>query len=161
MQRFKVIIVGDAGVGKTSLIETQLTSVFNVKYVPTLGVDVRPSSFNTNHGEIVLDFWDTAGQEQYSKSKEGYYVSSDACVAMYDCHSRRTFENAKQQYYNVCKTLGKEIPIIYIGNKADITEKIKVKEGIIASVKGRYNFNQIFTELLRKLTGKEDLIIIE
>lgn len=67
---FKLILVGDGGVGKTTFVKRHLTGEFEKKYVATLGVEVHPLLFHTNRGAIKFNVWDTAGQEvSYSCSK--------------------------------------------------------------------------------------------
>jgi hypothetical protein len=60
---FKLILVGDGGVGKTTFVKRHLTGEFEKKYVATLGVEVHPLTFHTNRGAIKFNCWDTAGQE--------------------------------------------------------------------------------------------------
>jgi len=60
---FKLILVGDGGVGKTTFVKRHLTGEFEKKYVATLGVEVHPLIFHTNRGPIKFNVWDTAGQE--------------------------------------------------------------------------------------------------
>ena len=71
MPEFKLILVGDGGVGKTTFVKRHLTGEFEKKYVATLGVEVHPLIFHTNRGPIKFNVWDTAGQE----------VSSGECVS--------------------------------------------------------------------------------
>lgn len=65
LPRFKLILVGDGGTGKTTFVKRHLTGEFERKYVATLGVDVHPLTFTTTHGPIIFDVWDTAGQEKF------------------------------------------------------------------------------------------------
>ena len=60
---FKLILIGDGGVGKTTFVKRHLTGEFEKKYVATLGVEVHPLLFHTNRGPIKFNVWDTAGQE--------------------------------------------------------------------------------------------------
>ena len=59
---FKLVLVGDGGVGKTTFVKRHLTGEFEKKYVATLGVEVHPLEFHTNRGQLVFNVWDTAGQ---------------------------------------------------------------------------------------------------
>lgn len=67
MPEFKLILVGDGGVGKTTFVKRHLTGEFEKKYVATLGVEVHPLIFHTNRGPIKFNVWDTAGQEVSGK----------------------------------------------------------------------------------------------
>ena len=57
----KLVLVGDGGVGKTTFVKRHLTGEFEKKYIATLGVEVHPMEFSTNHGKIKFNVWDTAG----------------------------------------------------------------------------------------------------
>ena len=67
---FKLILVGDGGVGKTTFVKRHLTGEFEKKYVATLGVEVYPLLFHTNRGPIKFNVWDTAGQEVSQNANE-------------------------------------------------------------------------------------------
>ena len=80
MPEFKLILVGDGGVGKTTFVKRHLTGEFEKKYVATLGVEVHPLIFHTNRGPIKFNVWDTAGQEVSSLDFVGLYLLLD-CIA--------------------------------------------------------------------------------
>lgn len=69
---YKLVLVGDGGVGKTTFVKRHLTGEFEKKYIATLGVEVHPMIFYTNHGPIRLNVWDTAGQEKLGGLRDGY-----------------------------------------------------------------------------------------
>jgi GTP-binding nuclear protein Ran len=70
--QFKVLVVGDGGVGKTTFVKRHLTGEFEKKYLATVGAEVHPMKFWTNHGKIELLIWDTAGQEKLGGLRDGY-----------------------------------------------------------------------------------------
>lgn len=70
--QFKLILVGDGGVGKTTFVKRHLSGEFQKKYVATVGVEVHPLSFHTNFGPIIFQCWDTAGQEKFGGLRDGY-----------------------------------------------------------------------------------------
>ncbi len=69
---FKLVLVGDGGVGKTTFVKRHLTGEFEKKYVATVGAEVHKMDFTTNRGKIVFNVWDTAGQEKYAGLRDGY-----------------------------------------------------------------------------------------
>ena len=75
---FKLILVGEGGVGKTTFVKRHLTGEFEKKYVATLGVEVHPLRFSTNFGPIQYNVWDTAGQEKFGGLRAGYYIQGQA-----------------------------------------------------------------------------------
>ncbi len=74
MPTFKLVLVGDGGIGKTTFVKRHITGEFEKKYVATLGVEVHPIVFHTNRGPVRFNVWDTAGQEKFGGLRDGYYV---------------------------------------------------------------------------------------
>jgi GTP-binding nuclear protein Ran len=70
--KWKLVLVGDGGVGKTTFVKRHKTGEFEKKYVPTLGAEVNPIDFVTKKGRILFNVWDTAGQEKYAGLRDGY-----------------------------------------------------------------------------------------
>ena len=169
---YKLLLVGDGGVGKTTWLKRHLTGDFEKKYVATLGVEVHPLTFATNYGDIRFNVWDTAGQEKFGGLREGYYTNADAAIAFFDVTSRLSYKSVPcwiRDVKNVCK----EIPMAICGNKIDLKDaKIKPaeKRALInrhgspyydISAKSNYNFEMPFLVLARHLTGHEDLEFVE
>lgn len=69
---FKVVLVGDGGVGKTTFVKRHISGEFEKRYLATMGVEVHPLRFHTNFGEILMNVWDTAGQEKLGGLRDGY-----------------------------------------------------------------------------------------
>lgn len=168
-QNYKIVLVGDAGSGKTTFLNRIRTGEFEKKYIATQGVDVIPLTFNTNYGVIVFKVWDTAGQEKFGGLREKYYQNADAAIAMYDL-TKKSQNNILQWVDNVRNVLP-DIPFIICGNKCDITDRpssgLYMSQEIAnasyfhISAKSNYNFDKPWLELARKLTGHEDLIFID
>lgn len=72
MPTFKVVLVGDGGVGKTTFVKRHISGEFEKRYMATMGVEVHPLKFSTNFGEILMNVWDTAGQEKLGGLRDGY-----------------------------------------------------------------------------------------
>ena len=70
---FKLVLVGDGGIGKTTFVKRHLTGEFEKKYIATLGVGVHPLVFHTNQGAICFNVWDTAGQENFGHLRDEFY----------------------------------------------------------------------------------------
>merc|ERR1712051_697130 len=93
MPTFKLVLVGDGGVGKTTFVKRHLTGEFEKKYVATLGVEVHPLVFHTNRGPLRFNVWDTAGQEKFGGLRDGYYIQGQCAIVMFDVTSRVTYKN--------------------------------------------------------------------
>ena len=91
--RFKIVLIGDGGVGKTTLVRKLLMDEFEKKYVATLGVEVHPYRFYTTHGNVLFNMWDCAGQEKFGGLRDGYYIQADAYIVAFDLSSKSTFNH--------------------------------------------------------------------
>jgi GTP-binding nuclear protein Ran len=69
---FKLVLIGDGGVGKTTFVKRHKTGEFEKKYIATIGVEVHPMQFFTSLGKILFEVWDTAGQEKLGGLRDGY-----------------------------------------------------------------------------------------
>lgn len=88
---FKVIIIGDSGVGKTNLILRFSEDSFKENYVATIGVDFKIKTLSVGDKKIRLQLWDTAGQERFRTITETYYKGAAGIVLTYSVDDRRTF----------------------------------------------------------------------
>jgi len=168
---FKLILVGDGGVGKTTFVKRHLTGEFEKKYIATVGVEVHPLKFYTSRGPICFNVWDTAGQEKFGGLRDGYYIQGQSAVIMFDVTSRATYKNVANWHKDIVRVCDK-IPIVLVGNKVDVNER-KVKPKQITfhrrknlqyydiSAKSNYNFEKPFVYLARKLTGDSNLNLTE
>jgi len=164
---FKLVLVGDGGVGKTTFVKRHLTGEFEKKYVATLGVEVHPLAFTTNRGPITFNVWDTAGQEKFGGLRDGYYIQGQCAIIMFDVTSRITYKNVPTWHKDLVRVC-ENIPIVLCGNKVDIKDR-KVKAKAITfhrkknlqyydiSAKSNYNFEKPFLWLARKLAGDANL----
>ena len=164
---FKLVFVGDAGVGKTTYLKRYLTGEFERKYIPTIGAEVHPMDFTTSHGTIVFNNWDTAGEEKFAGLRDNYYKNADCAIIMFDVTSTSSYKSVENWYNNIRKT-NPDIPIVIVGNKCDIDDrKMKVSNTKFhriynlpyfdISAKSNFNFEKPFLYLARKLTNMSDL----
>mmetsp|Transcript_10522 Transcript_10522/g.24466 ORF Transcript_10522/g.24466 Transcript_10522/m.24466 type:complete len:215 (-) Transcript_10522:233-877(-) len=168
---FKLILVGDGGVGKTTFVKRHLTGEFEKKYVATLGVEVHPLLFHTNRGPIRFNVWDTAGQEKFGGLRDGYYIQGQCAIIMFDVTSRITYKNVPNWYRDLTRVC-ENIPIVLTGNKIEIKDrKVKAKQITFhrkknlqyfdISAKSNYNFEKPFLWIARKLCGDDKLRFVE
>jgi GTP-binding nuclear protein Ran len=80
-------------VGKSTFVNKLLTRSFEEKYVATHGVNVSSLVINTNHGNIKLSLWDTAGQEKFGGLREGYYIGANGAIIMFEVNSIQTYSS--------------------------------------------------------------------
>ena len=124
----KVIMVGDSGVGKTSIIGRYLNK-FNENEKSTIGASFSNKISIIDKYKISFDIWDTAGQERYRSVSSIFYKEAYLCIFVYDITEPQSFENIKNYWYNtVIENASSKIILGIAGNKNDLYEKEKVKE---------------------------------
>lgn len=164
LQHYKISIIGNGGVGKTTYINRLLTGNFSAKYVPTTNVDVNVLNFNTNYGNVQFTIYDTAGQENL---KDEYLINSQGVIIMFDVTNNISFKKCTE-YIDKLYKLNPESHIVICGNKIDIANGRKVSskklreshsnyEKYEISAKSNYNFDKPFLYFARKITCYEDL----
>ena len=168
--RFKLVLVGDGGTGKTTFVKRHVTGEFERKYVATLGVKVHPLLFHTNFGPLWFDVWDTAGQEKFGGLRDGYYVGGKCAIIMFDVTARVTYKNVPQWHRDLVRVCEK-IPMVLCGNKVDQKDR-KVKPKNIdfhrkknlqyydISAKSNYQYEKPFLHLARQLSGEPQLNLV-
>ncbi|KKK44032.1 hypothetical protein LCGC14_0708530 [marine sediment metagenome] len=150
---FKIILVGDYGVGKSTSIHRFVENKFKANYVPTLGVQVTKKSIEINGDNIDLMIWDLAGQDRYKMVRQRFYINTEGILMLYDITRMSSLINIKKWHAEVSKFI-KNIPIILIGNKMDLIEKREVKT---IDVKRFLEENDIKINLKIKTSAKEGM----
>ena len=135
----KICIIGESGVGKTSLINRFTKDKFSNKYRITVGADLFSHDMNVDGDNFSLQvyynqIWDTAGQEKFQSIGSAFYRGSDACVLVYDVTSTQSLEkleNWKKEFINQggIDNIDK-FPFIVVGNKADRNDKTVNQEAV-------------------------------
>lgn len=119
----KVIILGDSGVGKTSLMNQYVQKKFSSQYKATIGADFLSKEVQIDGSLVTLQIWDTAGQERFQSLGVAFYRGADCCVIVYDVNSNKSFENLehwKDQFLHQADPSNKEtFPFVILGNKID------------------------------------------
>ena len=138
--KFKIVIVGDYGVGKTSLINQYITQKFKGTYIPTLGVQFTKKILKASEDEVELVIWDIAGQDSFFKIRQRFYEHTKGFIIVYDITRRASLENIKNWYDDVTTHTGK-IPCLILGNKSDLTEKRVINEEDVTEIIGKYELN--------------------
>ncbi len=141
MLRIKVVIIGDGGVGKTSLMRCYLGYGFNPKYLKTIGANFYSKKINysddrINDLSIQLVVWDLAGQPRFNEVRGVYYRGSKAAVVVFDVTNRKSFENIENWLKEFWKNMNEKLPVVLVGNKIDLVQDeskidyVKMEEGL-------------------------------
>ena len=152
--RFKLVVVGDPGVGKTSIILRFTDNAFLRTYVPTLGVSITEKVFNVDDKVVESILWDIAGQNKFQTMRRHFYQGSEAILLIFDLTNRSSFNSIKNWYDDVMKNMEKhhhQMTGYIFGNKSDLTEIRKVKLVEALTLAKELNLKYIETSAL---TGK-------
>ena len=122
---YKVVIVGDAAVGKTSLILKYTKGTFNEEYIMTLGAQLSKFQDVVEGNEVKLVFWDIAGQTNFSQLRQSFYKGSSAAIIVFSHEENelgeRSFNNITKWLENIVEYCGR-IPVVLFGNKIDLID---------------------------------------
>jgi Ras-related protein Rab-1A len=116
---FKLLVVGDAGVGKTCLITRFVDDVFSSTCKSTIGVDFKATSVEMDGKNVQLQVWDTAGQERFRALTTSYYRGAHGVILVYDVTDPNSFEHLSSWMKDVDLYSGEEVVRLLIGNKND------------------------------------------
>uniref|UniRef100_A0A060T3T1 ARAD1A18612p n=1 Tax=Blastobotrys adeninivorans TaxID=409370 RepID=A0A060T3T1_BLAAD len=117
---YKVLLLGDSSVGKTSLRTQFIHHAFSSSYRATMGSDFLTSQVQTEEGPVTLQIWDTAGQERFNSLGFSFYRGADAAILVYDITNATTFNSLGKwldNFYNHCDN-GRAV-VMLVGNKSD------------------------------------------
>ncbi len=162
---YKILILGNSSVGKTSFLVRFCDEKFDPETLTTVGVDYKKKFIKRNEKKIKLQICDTAGQERFRAIARNLYKNADGIVLMYDISNKKSFQDIKDWLNSIKDNIDfNKIGIVIVGNKIDLEEervvdqemrenleekeKIKVLE---ASAKSNINVNNVFIELIDRM----------
>jgi len=164
---FKIVIIGDSGVGKTNLIGRYLKNEYKEDSKATVGVEFGEKKYEINGLKIKAQIWDTAGQERYRAITSMYYKGAKGGLIVFDLSSKSTFQNVEKWFNEIKKTADPTINLILIGNKSDLKDKrqISTEEGenkakemnvayLETSALNADNVDKAFDLLIQEITKK-------
>ncbi|XP_003967247.2 ras and EF-hand domain-containing protein homolog isoform X1 [Takifugu rubripes] len=116
---FKVVMVGNSSVGKTSLLRRFCDDSFHPGTSATVGIDYSVKTITVDSSQVALQMWDTAGQERYRSITKQFFRKADGVVVMYDITAEQSFTAIRQWLTSIKESAGEDIPIMLLGNKTD------------------------------------------
>lgn len=168
---FKVVLIGDSGVGKSNLLSRFTRNEFNLESKSTIGVEFATRSISVDEKVIKAQIWDTAGQERYRAITSAYYRGAVGALLVYDIAKHNTYENVERWLKELRDHADSNIVIMLVGNKSDLrhlravpTEEAKAfaaKNGLsfietsaLDSSNVELAFQKILTEIYRIVSNK-------
>lgn len=170
---FKIAMVGDGAVGKTSIKQNFMGESFSKSYTMTIGADFAVKRIDIDGEEAVLQIWDTAGQQRFQSVRSIYYKGASGLVLVFDLTRKETFHNIAMWIEEATRHAGRSSSMVLVGNKADLVDRREVRESqgleyahdisqwlgqripyFETSALTGQNIEQLFTTLARSLVNK-------
>eukprot|EP00744_Colponema_vietnamica_P001790 GILI01002920.1.p1 GENE.GILI01002920.1~~GILI01002920.1.p1 ORF type:complete len:208 (-),score=67.56 GILI01002920.1:257-880(-) len=120
---FKLLLIGDSGVGKSCLLLRFADDTYTESYISTIGVDFKIRTIELDGKTIKLQIWDTAGQERFRTITSSYYRGAHGIIIVYDVTDRESFNNVKQWMHEIDRYACENVNKLLVGNKSDLTSK--------------------------------------
>lgn len=171
---FKVLMVGDSGVGKSCILLRFVDQQYNETYISTIGVDFRIKTLEIAGKKVKLQIWDTAGQERFRTITSSYYRGAHGVMVVYDSTSEQSFYNVKQWLHEISRYAGDNVEKLLVGNKCDQTNRKQVNyttgkqlademsmNFMETSAKTGSNINELFVNFANQLLKNKANTIID
>ena len=171
---FKILLIGDLGVGKSCVILRYVEGDFPGNIMSSIGVDFKTKQIELDDHSIKMQIWDTAGHEKFRTITTSYYKSAQAIIILYDITQKSSFEHIRNWITEIDKFGKQGVLKVIVGNKLDLENNRKIKkedaENLAAkygvklweiSAKDNTNIEEMFTDTIKTLLEKNSKIISE
>jgi len=143
----KIIIIGDAGVGKTCLLLRYCDDNFLTSHLPTIGIDFKMKTVQIDNKTVRMQVWDTAGQERFKTITQTYFKSAQGVVLAYAVNDRDSFKNLEDWINQVRKFTTPDVSIVLVGNKSDMPDRaVSYDEGKALADQNNFHFFETSTK---------------
>ncbi|VDN97591.1 unnamed protein product [Rodentolepis nana] len=128
---FKLMLIGDSGVGKTCILFRFVEDSFSTSFISTIGIDFKIKTVEIDGKRIKLQIWDTAGQERFQTITSSYYRGAMGIMLVYSVTCRKSFENIQKWMKNISELASEDVDRIIVANKTD-----KVDQRVVSAEEG-------------------------
>ncbi|CAF1177640.1 unnamed protein product [Rotaria sordida] len=128
---FKILIIGDSGVGKTTILQRFAQDYFSTEYVATIGVDFQIRTLDIDSKRCKLQVWDTAGQDRFKCVVSSFYRNANGVIICFDLTDLESFRNVNNWFEEVKRYCPEQTPIFLIGTKSDLKTRRMVTDDMI------------------------------
>lgn len=134
----KVLTGGDGGVGKTTLLHRYVEGKFSSETKMTIGVEFFLKELMIDDQKVLLQLWDFGGQERFRFLLKSYVIGARGALLMFDLTRAMSLERIPE-WVNICRKENPNLPILFLGSKADLVDDINLSKDYIMSYKERFN----------------------
>lgn len=156
---FKIVLIGDAGVGKTCVVQRFKSGVFVERQGNTIGVDFTMKTLDIQGKRVKLQIWDTAGQERFRTITQSYYRSANGAIIAYDITKKKSFASVPRWIEDVRKYAGSNIVQLLIGNKLDMEEYREVQLAEAETLAKHYDIISAFETSAKDSSNVEEAFV--
>lgn len=118
--QFKILMIGESGVGKSALLARFVDGNFEPNFISTIGVDFKIHYMKVDQHDIKLQVWDTAGQERFRTITTSYYRGANGIMIVFDVTDTASFEKVRYWLNELKEHVGPDMPAVLVGNKIDL-----------------------------------------
>ena len=171
---FKILLIGDLGVGKSCVILRYVEGDFPGNIMSSIGVDFKTKQIELDDHSIKMQIWDTAGHEKFRTITTSYYKSAQAIIILYDITQKSSFDHIRNWITEIDKFGKQGVLKVIVGNKLDLennrkiskedAENLALKYGVKlweVSAKDNTNIEEMFVDTIKTLLEKNSKIINE
>ena len=171
---FKILLIGDLGVGKSCVILRYVEGDFPGNIMSSIGVDFKTKQIELDDHSIKMQIWDTAGHEKFRTITTSYYKSAQAIIILYDITQKSSFDHIRNWITEIDKFGKQGVLKVIVGNKLDLennrkiskedAENLALKYGLKlweVSAKDNTNIEEMFIDTIKTLLEKNSKIISE
>mmetsp|Transcript_8252 Transcript_8252/g.16304 ORF Transcript_8252/g.16304 Transcript_8252/m.16304 type:complete len:210 (-) Transcript_8252:183-812(-) len=172
LRLFKLLLIGDSGVGKSSLLLRFSDNTYTDSFISTIGVDFKVKTIDVGGRTVKLQIWDSAGQERFRTITSSYYRGAHGIIIVYDVTSNESYANVRKWLQEVDRYGSDSVVKLIVGNKCDLEAERVIAEsdardfaeqlGVLyveTSAKKALRVSDAFSMLASKLLGDDELVI--